>query len=40
MLVGSASGWHFRLAAGVFVAIAAGEVAGQALRGPVGTGAW
>ena len=39
-LVGSASGWHFRLAAGVFAAIAAGELAGQALRGPVGTGAW
>lgn len=39
-MVGTAAGWHFRLAAGIFAATVAGELAGQAIRGAGGTGAW
>jgi Carotenoid biosynthesis protein len=38
--VGTAAGWHFWLAAGVFAVIVAGELAGQTVRGAAGTGAW
>jgi len=37
-IVGTAAGWHFRVAAGVFAAVVAGELTGQALHGAAGTG--
>jgi uncharacterized membrane protein len=38
--VGTAAVWHFRLAAGLFCGAVLGELAGQAVRGPAGAGAW
>jgi len=38
--VGAVSVWHFRAAGGVFAVLALAEVAGQAVRGGEGAGAW
>lgn len=38
IFVGTASVWHFRLAGGLFAAVAGAELAGQAVRGPAGAG--
>lgn len=37
---GIAADWHFRLAAGVFAAVVAGELAAQSFHGARGSGAW